>query len=159
SPEGRRLVSGGSDGAVRLWDARSERPLLTLAGHSSAVSCGCFSPDGRRLVSARWDRTLRMWDARTGQHLRTLSGHCVAVLSASFSLDGRGVAAMDSGGELVVWDATSGQRLPSIGVRVRRGDAVSPDGRWFARVDGTQIRLIPLLGAEERPRLLSLSLP
>ena len=37
SPDGTRLVSGGDDGTVRVWEAESGRPLHTLTGHTGWV--------------------------------------------------------------------------------------------------------------------------
>ena len=51
SPDGSRLVSGGADGTVRVWEAGSGRLLHTLTGHTGAVWAVGWSPDGTRLVS------------------------------------------------------------------------------------------------------------
>ena len=66
SADGTRLVSGGDDGTVRVWDARTGDPLLTLEGHRGGVWASGFSADGTRLVSGGDDGTVRVWDARTG---------------------------------------------------------------------------------------------
>jgi WD40 repeat protein/tRNA A-37 threonylcarbamoyl transferase component Bud32 len=52
SPDGRRLVTGGMDGMVRVWDARTSRELLALRGRDPFVGPVAFSADGRLLVAA-----------------------------------------------------------------------------------------------------------
>jgi WD40 repeat protein len=64
SPDGRRLVSGGSDGKINIWDMETGLNLLTLSGHKSWLWQARFSPDGGRIVSCSRDRTLRIWDGR-----------------------------------------------------------------------------------------------
>ena len=51
SPDGKTIASGGDDNSVRLWDARSGRPRMTLAGHDSAVQAVAFSADEGLLAS------------------------------------------------------------------------------------------------------------
>ena len=64
SPDGRRIVSGGDDDTVRIWDADTGQQVgAPLTGHTSAVSGVAFSPDGRRIVSGSLDDTVRIWDA------------------------------------------------------------------------------------------------
>src|SRR5262249_32275986 len=72
SPDGAALASGGRDGTVRLWDARTGAPLRVLEGHRGGVESVAFSPDGAALASGGHDGTVRLWDARTGQPLRAL---------------------------------------------------------------------------------------
>ena len=61
SPDGKRLLSGGEDGTVKLWSVADGAPLYTLTGHSGAVNGVCFTPDGAGAASAGADRTVRLW--------------------------------------------------------------------------------------------------
>lgn len=62
SPDG-RLVSGGEDKTMRIWDAGTWQPMV---GHSDKVGGAKFSDDGRRIMSGSDDKTVRWWDAVTG---------------------------------------------------------------------------------------------
>ena len=68
SPDGTRIVSGGEDGVIRVWDAATGQPVgSSLTGQSGAVLSVAFSPDGHRIFSGSWDNTVRVWDAATVQ--------------------------------------------------------------------------------------------
>ena len=64
SPDGQRIVTGGSDGTARVWDATTGEELLALKGHSGRVY-SVFSADGQRIATTSEDRTAKVWDAAT----------------------------------------------------------------------------------------------
>ena len=39
-PDGRRVVSGGYDGTLKVWDVATGKCVVTLKGHSDEVRCG-----------------------------------------------------------------------------------------------------------------------
>jgi WD40 repeat protein len=107
--------------------------LLTLRGHSDAVSGLAYSPDGTRLASASWDDTVRVWDVFTGQEaLPPLRGHTADVCAVAYSPDGRKLASASYDLTVRVWDAVTGQEvLPPLRGHTRPvlSVAFSPDGR------------------------------
>ena len=155
--DGRTVASAGSDGTVRLWDARTHKQVgAPLRGHSGHVTDVAFSPDGRMLVSSSWDGTIRFWDVRTHAQLGARNSFVSAV---AFSRDGRTVAAGQDG-TIRLWDART--RLPlGAPLRGHRGAVLdvtfSRDGRTLASTGGDRtIRLWDVrsrhpLGAPLRP--------
>jgi WD40 repeat protein len=61
TPDGRGLLTGSKDGAVRLWDVAEGKQLAHREAHTAAVGCLAFSPDGRLLATAGADRLLKLW--------------------------------------------------------------------------------------------------
>jgi hypothetical protein len=150
SPDGRRLVSGGDDGVVRVWDAETGRSLRELTGHTGGVRSVAVSPDGRRLVSGGFDGVVRVWDAETGRSLRELTGHTGGVWSVAVSPDGRRLVSGGVDGVVRVWDAETGRSLR--GLTGHTGPvwsvAVSPDGRRLVS-GGDQVRVWDIATGEQ----------
>jgi WD40 repeat protein/tRNA A-37 threonylcarbamoyl transferase component Bud32 len=63
SGDGKRIISGGDDGTVRVWDADTGVEKLTLKGHTGPVTSVAISGDGKRIISGGDDGTVRVWDA------------------------------------------------------------------------------------------------
>ena len=134
SSDGTRIVSGGGDGIIRLWDASTGKQIgEPFTGHSEDVNSVAFSPDGVMIVSGGDDRTIRLWDASTGQQIAIfLTSY--RVFSVSFSPDGTRVVGGEGApdiGAISLWDANTGEQISErLNGRVWtvRSVAFSPDG-------------------------------
>ena len=69
SPDGRRVLSGGADNTLRLWDVQTGEEIRLLGGHADDVLSVAFSRDGTRLSGSR-DGTVRLWNVGTGEQLK-----------------------------------------------------------------------------------------
>jgi len=132
SRDGKHVISGGTDGTIKIWDLSTGQAIKTLTGHTDAVDSLAATADGRYIVSASWDKTVRIWDFTTGSEVKTIRGHKDGVETLAVSPDGKLIA---SGawheGTLRVWDALTGSEVMALGDR--KGDVecvtFSPDGK------------------------------
>lgn len=130
SPDGLRLISGGQDTTLKLWDAATGHLVRVFHGHTDWVGTVVFSPDGSRLLSGSDDKTLKLWDAVTGRSLLTFEGHSAGVTSVAFSPDASRVISGSRDKTLILWDAATGQVLRRFQGHSDRVSSVafSPDG-------------------------------
>jgi len=75
SAAGLRLLSGGGDRLIRVWDFASLEQQATLAGHRSFVCALAADAHRQRLFSASSDKTCIVWHLGTYERLRVLAGH------------------------------------------------------------------------------------
>jgi WD40 repeat protein len=66
-----RVVSGSSDGTLKVWDLATGQNLRTLSGHDDAVRALAVTGEGR-VVSASEDGTVKVWDLSREACLATL---------------------------------------------------------------------------------------
>jgi WD40 repeat protein len=67
---GNTLVTGGSDGSVRVWSLEKMCPIHRLAAHDNSVTSLQF--DDTRVVSGGSDGRVKVWDVKTGHLVREL---------------------------------------------------------------------------------------
>ncbi|GGL68606.1 hypothetical protein GCM10010129_10000 [Streptomyces fumigatiscleroticus] len=97
-PDNHTFVTGGSGGALQLYDVSDPHhpsALASLEGHTGAVYSVAVSPDGRTVASGSDDTTVRLWNITDPLHpsqAATLTGHADVVLTVMFSPDGRTLA-------------------------------------------------------------------
>lgn len=124
SADGLRLVSGGTDGTLRVWDAATGAELHRVAVPDATAVVVAFSADGSRLAAAFGDRKVRLFDARTYRPLRALPAPDLEALT--LTRDARLVGGVTNSGHLVVIEATSG--LERVELPAGRALALVPDG-------------------------------
>ncbi|MCA9080215.1 MAG: hypothetical protein KDA58_06625, partial [Planctomycetaceae bacterium] len=119
SGNGSRLVSGGRDNAVLVWNMTTSEREHQFRGHSRAVRSACFSNDGLQVVSGGHDAQALVWDTRTYAESRDLKNtvlheHRDAVLGARFSPDGKQIVTAGRDRIAMTWDAATGERLQTF---------------------------------------------
>ena len=70
SPDGKRMLTGGTDKKVRLWDVEKGKEITFLAGHAEAVAWVAFTADGTMPISWSLDGTVRLWDIEADKEAR-----------------------------------------------------------------------------------------
>jgi WD40 repeat protein/serine/threonine protein kinase len=129
SPDEKRIVSGGADGMVRIWEAASGEEVLLHGGHLGPVGSVDFNTDGSRIVSGGADGMVRIWDAVSRQELITLKGHSGPVGSVAFSPDGKQVVSGSVDRTVKIWDTASGRGELTLKGDFGTSFAISPDGK------------------------------
>ncbi len=98
SPDGRRLLTGGGDKAVRIWDLANARKAGEFEGHTNHVLTVSWHPSGSRIASAGADREIKVWDVKTGEQLISLGDKKSVYVSVAWADDGNVlVAAAEKG--------------------------------------------------------------
>lgn len=151
SPDGRRVVSGASDGEIKVSDTDSGHDVLTLQSHMAGlyyirINQVAYSPDGKLIISCGDDGKLRLWKAESGELVQTLGGQPgiqygeAPVLSVAFSPDGTRIFSCTGMSKSVfrVWETGSGSELFSrnydaseLNDDVARFVTFSSDGQQF----------------------------
>jgi WD40 repeat protein len=153
SPDGKRFVSGGGNGSVKVWDSAAGRETRTIKLHTGAVSNLAFSPDGRRLASTGGEGTAAVFDPETDRDPLVLRGHIGPINSVSFSPDGRTLATAGVDGTVRLWDAEAGQEPPTLKCPPESvlALAFSADGRRLAYGDPGNVTIWDLTIADAKP--------
>jgi len=65
SPDSKKIVTGGWDKSVKIWDCETGMETHTLTLHNERVLSVKYSPDGKYIVSVSFDSIVNVWDAKT----------------------------------------------------------------------------------------------
>ena len=105
--DGKRIITGSQDDTAKIWDAATGQELITLEGHTAAVTVASPSRPMARACSPA-ARTTRpsCGTPKTGKEILSLPGHTQEVTSVSFSPDGRNVLTSSRDGTAIIWLAS-----------------------------------------------------
>jgi WD40 repeat protein len=127
SPNGRQVVSGGSDSYAHMFDVASGEKQYSVL-HLDWVESIAFSPSGAWFVTASDDNYAYIWDAEKGTELRRMQ-HQDFILKVRISPDGNWIATTGYDRTVRIWNASTGGQFMEIPLR-QYGAAInfSPDG-------------------------------
>ena len=139
SPNGKRLVSGGEDNTVMVWDFDRRERVAVLTDHTDWVNALAFSPGGKWLATGSYDQTVIVWDASLLQKVAVLQAGRVG--SLAFSPDGHFLASTSEQPEprVFIWQVGSWQRIQEISVGCYFCTIIfSADGREVSLSSGAE---------------------
>ena len=87
SPDNMKVVTGGDNDSVYVYDVTSGNVLMALGGHTANVLAVTFSPNGNLIASADQSGKVKIWNAASGALVNTISAHNSAINTIKFSPD------------------------------------------------------------------------
>jgi WD40 repeat protein len=121
SPDGKNIISGALDRAVRIWDVQARECRWALRGHDEWVNGVSVSPDGSHIVSGSGDKTVRVWDTKTMKCTKTFRGHQDFVRSVCVLDDSNLAVSASDDCQLRVWNIKEGKCQNILGGNNAKG--------------------------------------
>jgi WD40 repeat protein len=137
-PKLSRIVGGGEDGSVHIWDLENGRQLASYKHTAGSSLCVKWSPNGET-IACGLGNDVHILGAEKLNLLHTLKGHTLPVEAMAFSADSK--LLITSGQrpdkEIKAWDVGTGKLLGMIAEEKTRiyQIACAPSGKEFATVD------------------------
>ncbi|MCC7377466.1 MAG: WD40 repeat domain-containing protein [Verrucomicrobiales bacterium] len=116
SPDGRFVLSAGTEAAARLWDRKTGALIRTLVGSPAGTMAASFSSDGRHVLTTVGlpNPSARLWNAETGEVERDFGWSGSWPSSAALSKDGSRVAAGAQDSRIRLYDSGTGGLLRTM---------------------------------------------
>jgi WD40 repeat protein len=128
------LATGGSDGAIGLWDLQENCAAGILDRGATALA---FDPTGRWLASASLNNSVCVWDMESRELAEEFTGPSEAVTCVAYSSDGRWLASGGDDRTVRLWQTESGtvRAVCPLDTQVK-ALCFSPDGRYLYTGNG-----------------------
>jgi WD40 repeat protein len=144
NPDGKTIVTAGSDHTVRLWNLDGKE-LLQFKGHQEDVYFAKFSPDGKIIITAGYDN-IRLW-TMDGKELAQLKGSKGIVDSIQFNPDGKMIATVEAN-IVKFWTLDGMQKGQLTSQDSIKSMQFSPDGQTLVTAGGSSVGLWEMNGKE-----------
>lgn len=140
-----RIVSGGAEGRVRIWNVTSSHQAMiaSLKEHRGPINCIKINLDGTQCISASSDGSCIVWDLVRYVRITALFEPNVFT-SVLYHPDESQMLTCGSNHKISYWDATDGQVIRVIegGDDMMTSLDVTPSGEFF--VSGSKDRQLKI---------------
>ncbi len=156
SPDGSRLMTGGYDSKLCVWDADTGRELRVIPGlasdspkYQSEIGTLAASPNGAFVAAgfghptfhqSNYEQVAKVWELGTGREVATLSGHSNTICDVAFSRDGKLLATASDDHQVKLW-STENWRPVDVGLlqgtKEMKSVTFSIDGQWIVAGDAS----------------------
>jgi len=110
SPDGSKIVAGGEDNSVMVFDVITSKTLERLTNHIYPVSAVAWSSDGKWIASGDWSGIVRLWDTSNWGEYRVLADASGKIEAFHFNQSASQMTAITSDGRYQ-WDIVSGSLI------------------------------------------------
>ena len=148
--DGQILVSGGEDGAIRIWNWKAEQLIRTLRPEPSnifnfmlpwipeveLITDIAIDPDNNIIVSGSVSNGLKFWDVNSGNCIRTLQQNSGCIEALALSPNDNTLVSIGKDGIIRLWNIKTGELLHTLkGHKDSIKDiAFTPDGKTLISV-------------------------
>jgi WD40 repeat protein/energy-coupling factor transporter ATP-binding protein EcfA2 len=131
SPNGQRIVSGSTDGTIKIWNTNGE--LITTQKDGDQVWGVEFSPDGNMIASTSNTGIIKLWSQK-GESLGSLTGHNGRVFSVRFK-DNKTLASSGDDGIIRLWDITTKKNFSIKDEDIIKYNAIKDNAATIFEID------------------------
>jgi len=111
SKDGLKILSGGSYGEMKEWDAASGESIRTFETNPEEITSVSYSPDGKMIACGSKEGIIKEYDSETGKCLRTCRSSGYHIITLTYSPDGSKIASVSKNKIIEEWDMESGALL------------------------------------------------
>lgn len=131
-----KIVSGGRDHRVKLWNMFTHKLEREFVGHTGSVLCLQF--DDTKVISGSSDTNIMVWDLETGERTGVLTDHLQSVLHLNFNDDRLVSCSKDKQIIVWLWDTSAMQYIHehTLGGHTAAVNVVEFDSRFIVSASG-----------------------
>uniref|UniRef100_A0A7S3DHD5 Pre-mRNA processing factor 4 (PRP4)-like domain-containing protein n=1 Tax=Palpitomonas bilix TaxID=652834 RepID=A0A7S3DHD5_9EUKA len=113
TPDGKHLLTSSWTGQAKVWEADTQKHVMTLRGHKDRCNDVIVTPNTapkRMFATSSADKTVRLY-GEDGVSVSTLEGHLARVNRLDFHPSGRLLASASHDASWKLWDVERGTEL------------------------------------------------